>query len=160
MGVGWGCEVSPAEQLAAAEADLTATRAKAEAVRLELVAKEKAIDELEADRKLLQVEYQSYGFGWTRYGKIQAAEAEVEKARQALADETAPKVLVDRLGREEQWVLVAATPAQVKARPVGEPSDTLFRRGRRGWESYRGRLINYDHDAAMAWYAAQKKVKA
>lgn len=152
--------MSPAEQLAAAEAELVAVRAKAEAVRLDLVAKEKAIAELEADRKLLQVEYQSYGFGWTRYGHVQAAEAKVAKARQALADETAPRVIVNLGRHEEQWVLLAATPHQVKARRVGETHATLFTVKRGRWTCYTGDLINYDHDAAMAWYAAQKKVKA
>lgn len=147
-----------AEQLAAAEADLADLRRSAEDVRLRLAAKEKEIAALEAERKALQTQYQAYGFGWTRFGSIQVAERRVEDAKRALADETAPKVIVNLGRHEEQWVLLAATPAQVKARRVGEPHATLFTVKHDRWTCYAGHLVNYDHEAAMAWYAAQKKV--
>jgi len=146
-----------AAALAAAEADLAALRKNAEDVRLRLIAKEKEIEALEAERKALQVEYHAYGFGWTHHGYIQAAERRVENAKRAVVDETAPKVIVNYLNREEQWVVVAATPAQVKARKAGETHTTLFTMQGGRWRSYNGYLFNYDHEAAMSWYAAQKK---
>ena len=145
------------EQLAAAEAELAGHRARADALASILATIRKQVADLQAEEKAIEKERSALGLGWNKYGHIQHAERKVEDAKRAIADTVAPKVIVEDHYGAKEWVLVSATPAQVKARRVGESYSTLFRLGRNGWASYSGRLVNYDHEAAMRWHAAKKK---
>lgn len=149
--------MTPAEQLAAAEANLVAHRARADVLGSILTTIRKKIAYLQAEEKAIEKERSALGMGWNKYGHIQHAEGKVEDAKRAVADESALRVTVaDHYGATE-WVLVSATPVQVKARRAGEAHSILFRLGRNGWTSYSGRLVNYDHEAALRWHVAKKK---
>lgn len=150
--------MTPAEQLAAAEAELAAHKVRAAELAVLLTEKRAARDALDKEIAALDKEYQATGSGWQRYGNIQAAERKIEAARRLIADESAPKVQVEHY--DVLWVLVSATPKQVKLRLPGEVHPYAFTLDRGEWRRAWGdRLLNYDHDAAMRWYAASKKEK-